>query len=193
LTGISKSTVSKLCKETDERAGAFLDRPLSGGDWPYLWLDATYVRQREGGRVVSVAAIIAMAADAEGRRQIVGLHIGPSEAETFWAAFLWSVVKRGLTLELLVPERGGDGSGPAAASTQEASQPERRSGGMGQADVAPSVPPPLGAEGRWTGMGEVGVAPSVPPPLGAEGRRGFAASVAGPRSDSRRGLVSAMC
>jgi putative transposase len=95
LTGISRSTVSKLCKDIDERVSAFLDRPLSG-EWPYLWLAATYLRQRGGGRVVSVAAIIAVACDAEGRRQIVGLHIGPSEAETFWAAFLKSMVKRGL-------------------------------------------------------------------------------------------------
>jgi transposase-like protein len=94
LSGISKSTVSKLCRDIDERVGAFLDRPLAG-EWPYLWLDATYLRQREGGRIVSVAAIIAVACDAEGRRQIVGLHIGPSEAETFWAAFLKSLVKRG--------------------------------------------------------------------------------------------------
>ena len=64
-TGIGKSTVSKLCKEIDERVGAFLDRPLSG-EWPYLWLDATYLRQREGGRIVSVAAIVAVAANAEG-------------------------------------------------------------------------------------------------------------------------------
>ena len=95
LSGISKSTVSKLCKDIDERVHAFLDRPLSG-DWPYLWLDATYLKQREGGRIVSVAAIIAVAVDSEGKREIVGLHIGPSEAETFWATFLKSLVKRGL-------------------------------------------------------------------------------------------------
>src|SRR3712207_3314728 len=92
LTGISRSTVSKLCKEIDERVGAFLGRRIEG-EWPYLWLDATYLRQREGGRIVSVAAIIAVACDAEGRREIVGLHIGPSEAETFWATFLRSLVK----------------------------------------------------------------------------------------------------
>src|SRR5215204_4818904 len=74
---------------------AFLDRPLSG-EWPYLWLDATYLKQREGGRIVSVAAIIAVAVDTEGRREIVGLHIGPSEAETFWITFLKSLVRRGL-------------------------------------------------------------------------------------------------
>jgi putative transposase len=95
LTGISKSTVSKPCKDIDERVGAFLDRPLSG-EWPYLWLDATYLRQREGGRIMSVAAIIAVACDAEGRREIIGLHIGPSEAETFWTTFLTSLVRRGL-------------------------------------------------------------------------------------------------
>jgi transposase-like protein len=95
LTGISKSTVSKLCKDIDDRVGAFLERPLVG-DWPYLWLDATYLKQREGGRIVSVAAIIAVAVDSEGKREIVGLHIGPSEAETFWSTFLKSLVRRGL-------------------------------------------------------------------------------------------------
>jgi putative transposase len=95
LSGISKSTVSKLCKDIDERVNAFLDRPLEG-EWPYLWLDATYLKQREGGRIVSVAAIIAVAANTEGKREIVGLHIGPSEAETFWSAFLKTLLRRGL-------------------------------------------------------------------------------------------------
>ena len=95
LSGISKSTVSKLCKDIDERVNAFLARPLEG-EWPYLWLDATYLKVREGGRIVSVAAIIAVAVDTEGRREIVGLHLGPSEAETFWATFLRSLVRRGL-------------------------------------------------------------------------------------------------
>src|SRR5437762_12756141 len=95
LSGISKSQVSKLCKEIDERVHAFLDRPLAG-EWPYLWLDATYLKQREGGRIVSVAAIIAVAANTDGRREIVGLHIGPSEAETFWSTLLKSLARRGL-------------------------------------------------------------------------------------------------
>jgi putative transposase len=95
LSGISKSTVSKLCQDIDERVNAFLDRPLEG-EWPYLWLDATYLKQREGGRIVSVAAIIAVAANTDGKREIVGLHIGPSEAETFWAVFLKSLHRRGL-------------------------------------------------------------------------------------------------
>jgi putative transposase len=83
LSGIGKSTVSKLCKDIDERVGGFLDRPLTG-DGPYLWLDATYLKQREGGRIVSVPAIIAVAVNTDGKREIIGLHIGPSEAETFW-------------------------------------------------------------------------------------------------------------
>ena len=95
LSGISKSQVSKLCKDIDERVNAFLDRPIDG-EWPYLWLDATYLKVRDGGRIVSVAAIIAVAANTEGKREIVGLHIGPSEAETFWSAFLKSLVRRGL-------------------------------------------------------------------------------------------------
>jgi putative transposase len=96
MTGISKSSVSKLCKDIDERVLAFLKRPLVG-EWPYIWLDATYLKVREGGRIVSVAAIIAVAVNTEGRREIVGLHIGPSEAETFWATFLKDLVRRGLT------------------------------------------------------------------------------------------------
>jgi putative transposase len=95
LSGISRSTVSKLCKDIDERVGSFLERPLEG-EWPYLWLDATYLKVREGGRIVSVAAIIAVAVDTEGRREIVGLGLGPSEAEPFWSGFLKGLLKRGL-------------------------------------------------------------------------------------------------
>src|SRR6185295_7420164 len=108
LAGISKSQVSKLCKEIDERVRAFLDRPLEG-EWPYLWLDATYLKTREGGRIVSVAAIIAVAANTDGRREIIGLGIGPSEAETFWSTFLKSLVKRGLRGVKLVISDAHDG------------------------------------------------------------------------------------
>jgi putative transposase len=95
MSGISKSSVSKLCKDIDERVNAFLKRPIAG-DWPYLWLDATYLKVRDSGRIVSVAAIIAVAVNTDGRREIVGLHIGPSEAEPFWTTFLRDLVKRGL-------------------------------------------------------------------------------------------------
>jgi putative transposase len=108
FTGISKSQVSKLCKDIDERVMAFLERPLEG-EWPYLWLDATYLRQREGGRIVTVAVIIAVAVNSDGRREIIGLHVGPSEAETFWSSFLKQLVKRGLKGVRLVVSDAHDG------------------------------------------------------------------------------------
>src|SRR5947199_9413775 len=95
LSGISKSQVSKLCKDIDERVNAFLDRPIDG-EWPYLWLDATYLKVRDGGRIVSVAAIIAMAVATDGRREIVGLGIGPSEREPFCPAFRKGLGRHGL-------------------------------------------------------------------------------------------------
>ena len=82
-TGVSKSQVSRLCEEIDARVKAFLDRPLEG-DWPYVWLDATYVKVRRNHRIVSVAAIVAIGVNADGRREVLGMDIGLSEAETFW-------------------------------------------------------------------------------------------------------------
>lgn len=114
MTGISKSSVSKLCKDIDERVNAFLKRPLAG-DWPYLWLDATYLKVREGGRIVSVAAIIAVAVNTDGKREIVGLHIGPSEAEPFWTSFLRDLVRRGLTGVKLVISDAHEGLKAAIA------------------------------------------------------------------------------
>jgi putative transposase len=95
MSGISKSQVSRLCEEIDDRVKAFLDRPLEG-DWPYLWIDATYVKVRQSGRVVSVAIIVAVGANSDGRREVLGIDIGPSEAETFWTAFLRKLGRRGL-------------------------------------------------------------------------------------------------
>ena len=114
MSGISKSSVSKLCRDIDERVGAFLGRTLEG-EWPYLWLDATYLKVREGGRIVSVAAIVAVAVNTDGRREIVGLHIGPSEAETFWSAFLKSLAKRGLKGVKLVVSDAHEGLKAAIA------------------------------------------------------------------------------
>jgi transposase-like protein len=108
MSGISKSQVSKLCKEIDERVQSFLERPLEG-DWPYPWLDATYLKQRQGGRIVSVAAIIAVAANTEGRREIIGLSIGASEAAAFWIDFLRSLTRRGLKNVKLVVSDAHEG------------------------------------------------------------------------------------
>jgi transposase-like protein len=95
LSGISKSQVSRLCEEIDQRVKAFLERPIEG-DWPYLWIDATYVKVRQAGRVVSVAVIVAVGANTDGRREVLGMDIGPSEAETFWTTFLRKLTRRGL-------------------------------------------------------------------------------------------------
>src|ERR1700728_563413 len=95
MTGMSKSQVSRLCGEIDDKIDTFLNRPLEG-DWPYLWLDATYVKVRQAGRIVSVAVIIATAVNADGRREVLGMDIGPSEAETFWTEFLRKLARRGL-------------------------------------------------------------------------------------------------
>ena len=82
MSGISKSQVSRLCGEIDERVQTFLTRPLEG-DWPYVWSDATYVKVRQAGRIVSVAVIVAIGVNSDGRREVLGMDIGPSEAETF--------------------------------------------------------------------------------------------------------------
>jgi putative transposase len=95
MSGISRSQVSRLCEEIDERVRTFLNRPIEG-DWPYLWIDATYVKVRQNGRIVSVAVIIAVGANAEGRREVLGMDIGPSEAEPFWTHFLRGLARRGL-------------------------------------------------------------------------------------------------
>ena len=104
MSGISKSQVSRLCKEIDERVKAFLDRPIEG-DWPYLWIDATYVKVRQDGRVVSVAVIVAVGANSDGRREVLGMGVGPSEAETFWTEFLRGLARRGLRgLKLVISD-----------------------------------------------------------------------------------------
>ena len=95
---MSKSQVSRLCAEIDEideRVNAFLTRPLKGA-WPYLWLDATYVKGREGRRIISRAVIIAVAVNEDGKRKVLGVATGASEAETFWTEFLRSLADRGL-------------------------------------------------------------------------------------------------
>jgi putative transposase len=95
MSGISKSQVSRLCEEIDDKVKAFLGRPIEG-DWPYLWIDATYVKVRSNGRIVSVAVIVAVGVNSDGRREILGIDIGPSEAEPFWTAFLRKLARRGL-------------------------------------------------------------------------------------------------
>jgi transposase-like protein len=95
MSGISKSQVSRLCEEIDGKVKAFLERPIEG-DWPYLWIDATYLKVRRGGRIVSVAVIIAIGVNSDGRREVLGMEVGSSEAEPVWTAFLRKLTRRGL-------------------------------------------------------------------------------------------------
>ncbi len=120
MSGISKSQVSKLCQDIDERVNSFLDRRIEG-DWPYLWLDATYLKVRENGRIVSVAAIIATAVNTEGKREILGLGLGPSEAAVFWLDFLRSLEKRGLKGVQLVISDAHEGLKAAISQVFKAS------------------------------------------------------------------------
>ncbi len=98
MSGISKSQVSRLCEEIDGKVKAFLERPIEG-DWPYLWIDATYLKVRRGGRIVSVAVIIAVGVNSDGRREVLGMEIGTSEAEPIWTEFLRKLTRlRGVKL-----------------------------------------------------------------------------------------------
>ena len=120
MSGISKSQVSRVCEEIDERVHAFLDRPIEG-DWPYLWIDATYVKTRQAGRIVSVAVIVAVGVNADGRREVLGMDIGPSEAEVFWRDFLRKLTRRGLRGVQLVISDGHEGIKAAVSKVLVAS------------------------------------------------------------------------
>ena len=100
MTGVSKSQVSRLCAELDEVVEAFRNRPLEGR-YPYVWLDAKYVKVRENGRVSSMALVVAVGVRENGDREILGLDVGPSEDGAFWTAFLRQLVARGLKGVLL--------------------------------------------------------------------------------------------
>jgi putative transposase len=120
MTGVSKSQVSRLCEEIDERVQTFLNRPIEG-DWPYLWIDATYVKSRQAGRVVSVAVIIAVAVNTDGVREILGVATGPSEAEPFWTDFLRGLTRRGLRGVKLVISDAHEGLKAAASKVLKTS------------------------------------------------------------------------
>ena len=138
MSGISKSQVSRLCEEIDERVKAFLERPIEG-DWPYLWIDATYVKVRQNGRIVSVAVIVAVGANSDGRREVLGLDIGPSEAETFWTAFLRKLARRGLRGVKLVISDAHEGLKAAVAKTLSATWQRCRVGLLKKPRLADSI------------------------------------------------------
>lgn len=114
MSGVSKSEVRRLCAELDERVHAFLERPIED-DWPNLRIDATYVKTREAGRIVSVTVIVAVAVNIDGQRRVLGMKVGPSEAEPFWTEFLRSLTRRGLRGVKLVISDSHEGIKAAAS------------------------------------------------------------------------------
>jgi transposase-like protein len=120
MEGISKSQVSRLCEEIDERVNAFLERPIEG-DWPYVWIDATYLKVRWDGRIVSVAVTLAVGVNSDGRREVLGMDIGLSEAETFWTGFLRKLARRGLAGVKLVVSDAHEGIKAAVSKVFNAS------------------------------------------------------------------------
>jgi putative transposase len=108
LTGIDKSKVSRICKELDEVVEQFRNRPLEG-EYPYLWLDALYLKVRQNHRIVSMATVIAIGVDTQGRRHILGFALGASEESTFWLDFLRSLIRRGLKGVQLVTSDAHEG------------------------------------------------------------------------------------
>jgi putative transposase len=116
MTGISKSQVSRLCKELDGRVKAFLERHLEGR-FAFLWLDATYVKARDDGHVVSKAVVVAVGVHEEGRREVLGVAVGPAETQAFWKDFLKGLNQRGLKGVRLVISDAHEGLKAAIAQT----------------------------------------------------------------------------
>src|SRR5438876_630202 len=95
--GIGKSEVSRICKQLDEELGLFRSRSLAHTEFPYLFLDATYVKARAAGRIVSKAVVIATGVTKSGEREVLGIDVGDSEDGAFWTAFLRGLRARGLS------------------------------------------------------------------------------------------------
>ena len=120
LQGISKSQVSRLCSELDAEVERFRTRKLEG-PYPYVWLDATFLKVRQEGRVVSLAVVIAIGVGAGGQREVLGLDVGPSEEGAFWLQFLRSLVARGLSgVQLVISDANQGLKGAIAAVLQGA-------------------------------------------------------------------------
>lgn len=108
IEGISRSEVSRMAAELDAKVTEFRTRPLDAGPYRYLWIDGLTQKVREGGRVVNVTAVIATAANAEGRREIVGFDIVTTEDTASWTEFLRGLVARGLSgVELVISDAHG--------------------------------------------------------------------------------------
>jgi putative transposase len=124
MDGISRSEVSRICKALDEDVKGFLTRSIEGA-FPYLWLDATFHKIRLGGRVVSVATVVAVGVSEHGHRSVLGVDTGPSEDHQFWTSFLRSLVRRGLKGVRLVISDAHEGLRQAIAKVLSGTQWQR--------------------------------------------------------------------
>ena len=114
--GISKSQVSRICAELDGVVASFLERPLDGGPYRYLWLDALTQRVREEGRIARVSVVVATAVNADGKREVLGIDVGTSEDGAVWLSFLRGLVARGLSGVELVTSDAHQGLKAAIAT-----------------------------------------------------------------------------
>ena len=114
--GISKSQVSRICAELDGVVASFLERPLDGGPYRYLWLDALTQRVREEGRIAQVSVVVATAVNADGKREVLGIDVGTSEDGAVWLSFLRGLVARGLSGVELVTSDAHQGLKAAIAT-----------------------------------------------------------------------------
>jgi len=124
MSGISSSEVSRITQGLDKRVKAFKDRPLEG-DHPYVWLDAKYLKIREGDRVLSMAFVVAIGVTESGERTILGFDVGLSEDEAFWTEFLRGLVHRGLTGVQLVVSDAHEGLKAAIATVLQGASWQR--------------------------------------------------------------------
>ncbi len=124
MEGISKSQVSRICEELDAEIGRFRTRPLEG-IYPYVWLDATFLKVRDQGKVVSMAVVVAIGVRQTGEREVLGWEIGPSEDGAFWQSFLRSLVARGLRGVKLVISDAHEGLKAAIAQVLQGASWQR--------------------------------------------------------------------
>ena len=159
LAGIDKSKVSRICKELDQAVEQFRQRPLQES-YPYVWLDALYLKVRQNHRVVSLAMVIAIGVDEEGERHLLGFDLGGSEDEAFWLAFLRSLVERGLKRVQLVISDAHEGLKKALSQVFAGAswQPPSRYRGVSSALHAQSA-------GQDPSPGQEGCGCSDPPDL----------------------------
>jgi putative transposase len=139
--GISESEVSRICGELDHEVAGFRSRPLAHTAFPYVFVDATYLKARVDGRVVSRAVVIATGVTADGGREVLGLDVGDSEDGAFWTAFLRSLKARGLAgVQLVISDAHTGLKAAIAAVMAGASEARPRWSRRPSAPSSPSPP-----------------------------------------------------